>query len=173
MMTTNVGSTRCEDELPADYAQQIASIVRDMQSVGVRHNDMMKPGKSDVVVDHHGRASLVDFGWGTIDGKLDLRCNVSGYAFQSGTAHVYGAWDLSNGFRNKNETRHLRVKCHYGNSSAAATAGIAQPAARASRLNISAERPATIESVHERIDGLEKKLDQVLAALHSGGSASA
>jgi len=36
-----------------------------------------------------------------------------------------------------------------------------------------AERPATIESVHERIDGLEKKLDQVLAALNSGGSASA
>ena len=112
MITTDVGTTRCEDELPPDYDQQIAVIVADMQSVGVRQNDMIKGGRNtDVVVNVHGRVSLTDFGWGTIDQRLGMACNISGHQFQSSGTHPPNVQALQHGFHNSNETRHTRIRC--------------------------------------------------------------
>ena len=109
MITTDVGVSRCDDELPADYDQQMASIVNDMTSVGVRQNDMVKYDSSagrgivanDVVLDERGRVSLTDFGWGTVDGQLELECNINGVVFRSPAIRRIHNAMLRAGFRNE------------------------------------------------------------------------
>ena len=76
---TYVGSPVTKATLPGDYDSQLRKIIFDMESVGVRHNNIIypcsaKPGKHKVMV-QNGRLSLIDFGWATIDGQVP--CNVS------------------------------------------------------------------------------------------------
>jgi len=82
-----VGEPLTKENLPTDYAAQFQTILTDMESVGVRHNDIVYPcsknhlKKHEVMV-HEGRLSLVDFGWATIDGSVP--CNVSDKLFVKG-----------------------------------------------------------------------------------------
>ena len=80
---TYVGSPVTKATLPGDYDSQLRKIIFDMESVGVRHNDIIypcsaRPGKHEVMV-QNGRLSLIDFGWATIDGQVP--CNVSKQLF--------------------------------------------------------------------------------------------
>ena len=83
---TYVGSPVTKATLPGDYDSQLRKIIFDMESVGVRHNDIIypcsaRPGKHEVMV-QNGRLSLIDFGWATIDGQVP--CNVSKLFFIRG-----------------------------------------------------------------------------------------
>ena len=83
---TYVGSPVTKATLPGDYDSQLRKIIFDMESVGVRHNDIIypcsaRPGKHEVMV-QNGRLSLIDFGWATIDGQVP--CNVSKRFFTRG-----------------------------------------------------------------------------------------
>lgn len=135
MITTDVGVSRCDDELPADYDQQMASIVNDMTSVGVRQNDMVKYDSSagrgivanDVVLDERGRVSLTDFGWGTVDGQLELECNINGVVFRSPAIRRIHNAMLRAGFRNRNETTHFRVPCNQSHERRKAPATTSKP----------------------------------------------
>ena len=86
-VTEYVGDTMksCE-HYPKDYTQQLDRIVTDMQSVGIRHNDMLKQqkfGSSDIVISKNRTVYLTDFGWGTVDGSLATSCRIDGRLFEA------------------------------------------------------------------------------------------
>jgi 2-polyprenyl-3-methyl-5-hydroxy-6-metoxy-1,4-benzoquinol methylase len=94
---TDVGHPITHETLPSDYATQFQHILTDMESAGVRHNDIIHPcwanitetlrdlQKHEVMV-HDGRLSLVDFGWATIDGGVP--CNVSKHVFFQSSSYT-------------------------------------------------------------------------------------
>lgn len=106
MATTLAGGNSCV-HFPNDYASQIDRIVRDMQSVGVRHNDMLKSGSSDIVIDESGLVHLTDFGWGTINGSLAVKCRVGKHEYQAPSSRPMNP-TLDRGFANANETLHTQ-----------------------------------------------------------------
>ena len=109
------GGPRCRDQLPVDYEAQVTTIVKDMQSIGVRHNDMLKPGNNDFVVDSDGRVSLVDFGWASVNGSFAARCTFQGAKLSAPNRHpTTNANSLLRGIQNLDETNHsvnTKVKC--------------------------------------------------------------
>jgi len=83
-----VGVPVTKRNLPEDYSAQFRQILDDMESVGVKHNDIIFPCtverhhvKNEVLV-NDGRLSLVDFSWATIDGGIP--CNVTSQKFVKG-----------------------------------------------------------------------------------------
>jgi hypothetical protein len=79
LVTTYMGEPMCREELQSsnDYMQQLDSIFTDLRSVGVKHNDLAKPGLKEILK-LHDKLSLVDYGWATVDGKLDVECTLNG-----------------------------------------------------------------------------------------------
>lgn len=92
--TTDVGSPITPINIPADYAIQVDKIIKDMQSVGIKHNDITYPCKKNqplytcqpnasvntTIITFRGsklpkiefmvlegRLSLIDFNWATIN----------------------------------------------------------------------------------------------------------
>ena len=105
-VTKNFGqSTASCKNYPSNYSEQIDRIVRDMESVGVRHNDMLKGDKTDIVIDSNGVAHLTDFGWGTLNNSLALRCRVHDRVFESPGTRPRNPV-LDGGFANANERHH-------------------------------------------------------------------
>lgn len=104
-VTSKVGTRRYEHELPVTYHSQISTIVRNMRSVGVRHNDMQKPGTNDVVIDDAGRVALTDFGWASVGGMLNITCRVGTRTLSAPNARVRNKV-LDAGFENADETKH-------------------------------------------------------------------
>ena len=107
------GWPRCRAEMPVDYEAQVQTIVKDMLSVGVRHNDMLKPGTNDFVVDSDGRVSLVDFGWASVNGSFAAHCTFGGASYSAPDRHPT-TLSLQRGIRNLNETNHsvnTQAKC--------------------------------------------------------------
>lgn len=104
MVSTHVGGGTCDDVPLDDYRTQMRAVVEDMRSVGVRHNDMLKKN-TDIVVSPHGRVSLTDFGWGTVDNRLSMRCVVDGRTFVAGGRRPHNQV-IDRGFDNTDETRH-------------------------------------------------------------------
>jgi len=77
---TYVGEKVNKENIPLDYADQMNQILTDMESMGVKHNDILYPcsaksyHKHEVMV-FNGRLSLVDFGTATINDGVP--CGVS------------------------------------------------------------------------------------------------
>ena len=90
MITKSAGVPLTIDNIPLDADAQFAQILKDMASVGASHNDIISPcndqamenkvrlKKLEVLV-KDGRLSLIDFGWGTLNGAVP--CNVSQHKF--------------------------------------------------------------------------------------------
>ena len=75
VLSSYSGRAACREHAPHDYIAQIGSILSDLHSVGVRHNDLYKQGRTDLVVDERtGRMSLTDYGWASINGSLGMTC---------------------------------------------------------------------------------------------------
>ena len=107
-VTHFVGDASCSLEAQ-DYARQMRGIVHDMQSVGVRHNDLFKPYSSDFVTDSTGRLHLTDFGWGTVYGRLNLTCVINGRSFESSSFRPYNRV-LNKGFETKESLANTSCK---------------------------------------------------------------
>ena len=103
-VTNVIKKVGCAD-YPADYVSQVGSIVKDMQSLGIRHNDMLKDSKSDIIVDPRGVVHLTDFGWGTVDRSLMIDCVVDGRHFRSPSTRPRNRV-IDRGFANIDETHH-------------------------------------------------------------------
>lgn len=76
LLLNNVGEPLGVHNLPLDYGQQAASIIRAMRVRGIRHNDIWKDDArmqtkfaTELLVDKSGRLSLVDFNTATINGS--------------------------------------------------------------------------------------------------------
>jgi len=79
MLTSYSGQPACQERLPQDYMAQVATILSDIQSVGVRHNDLQKGSLTDFLIDERtGRLSLVDYGWASLNGSLAMNCTAHG-----------------------------------------------------------------------------------------------
>ena len=82
--TSFAGEQVTAANIPADYAAQTSQILKDVASVGVKHNDIVWPrgpdkpfAKIEVLV-LNGRLSLIDFGWATFGrGQGTVPCGVS------------------------------------------------------------------------------------------------
>ena len=79
ILTSYSGQPACQERLPQDYMTQMATILSDIQSVGVRHNDLHKGYETDFLMDERtGRLSLVDYGWASLNGSLAMNCTAHG-----------------------------------------------------------------------------------------------
>ena len=79
ILTSYSGQPACQERLPQDYMTQMATILSDIQSVGVRHNDLHKGYETDFLMDERtGRLSLVDYGWASLNGSLAMSCTAHG-----------------------------------------------------------------------------------------------
>jgi hypothetical protein len=114
LLTSYKGKLRCKDELPADYSEQVRGIIADMTSVGIRHNDMIKPG-NDFVVDASGRVSLVDFGWATLHGQVGMSCQFRGVHISAPDRRPHNI-KIDRGFAHANEAEHSLVPCNKSRS---------------------------------------------------------
>ena len=90
---------------PQNYTAQVDRIVHDMESVGIRHNDMLKDESSDIVIDSNKMVHLIDFGWGTLNNSLKLKCKLNGRIFESPATHP-NSHILEKGLANTNERYH-------------------------------------------------------------------
>ena len=91
MLSSYVGRPACREIIPPDYLEQVGSILSDMHSVGIRHNDLYKFKRSDFLVRENGQASLVDYGWATTNGSLGISCEAT-----NGERLVAKAWRPNN-----------------------------------------------------------------------------
>ena len=83
ILTSYSGQPACLERLPQDYMAQVATILSDLQSLGVRHNEVQKSHndlhKTDFLMDERtGRLSLVDYGWASLNGSLAMNCTAHG-----------------------------------------------------------------------------------------------
>ena len=82
MLMTYMGKTACEDSSRIrknlSLARQLNQIVSDLRSVGVKHNDLAKENLKHVLMEKTGMVSLVDYGWATVNGRLDVNCTLNG-----------------------------------------------------------------------------------------------
>ena len=108
IVMTDKGRKRYANELPSNYKDQVHRIVHNMQSVGLRHNDMLKPQETDIIVDKNDRVSLVDFGWASFDGFMNVTCTFGRHKFTAPNNRHYNPI-LDNGFNNRDETKHTIV----------------------------------------------------------------
>jgi len=82
LMTQLSGKPINSTNIPDDYMYQISQILSDMQSVGIRHNDLFKvQGKTnqpqiEIVVGTDGKMSVVDFSWSSVHGRYSCRKDV-------------------------------------------------------------------------------------------------
>ena len=72
--TSYMGTFLSPANIPDDYAEQFTQIINDMESVGVKHNDIAVRGrgswdKLEILV-LNGRLSLIDFGWASVNGSV-------------------------------------------------------------------------------------------------------
>ena len=90
LVTTYMGEPMCREELQSsnDYMLQLETILTDLRSVGVKHNDLAKPDLKEILK-LHDRLSLVDYGWATVDGKLDVECTLNGFKAKAPAERPY------------------------------------------------------------------------------------
>lgn len=124
IMSTYVGRPLCERELRENdsFRAQLRNIFADLRSVGVKQNDLAKHYVKELLV-LNNRVSLVDYGWATVDGRLDVKCSLHGEEVGAPDARPRNN-DLDAGFRfDENSVdfvaRHLR-NCERGASTRAA-----------------------------------------------------
>ena len=69
LVTSYVGEPLRPESLPSNYQAQYSTILNDMKSVRVSHNDIFRPGHKLELHVKDGRLSVVDFGWATVNGS--------------------------------------------------------------------------------------------------------
>ena len=93
MLMTYMGKTACEDSSRfrknLSLARQLNQIVSDLRSVGVKHNDLAKENLKHVLMEKTGMVSLVDYGWATVNGRLDVNCTLNGKPIFAPNARPY------------------------------------------------------------------------------------
>jgi hypothetical protein len=84
MLTSHMGRPVCADEMNSDYVKQLDVILRDMDTVGVHHNDLLRrsykgkeSGSIEVVV-KEGKLSMIDFDQASIGGSATIDCIFDG-----------------------------------------------------------------------------------------------
>ena len=65
-----------KNNCPKDAIKQINKILNDLDSVNIKHNDITK---EELLVDKNGKIYLCDFGWGSINNKLDCGIGIWGH----------------------------------------------------------------------------------------------
>ncbi|CAL6338225.1 unnamed protein product [Bathycoccus prasinos] len=90
LLMTYVGRTVCKEEgqQTNEYLQQLNGIFADLKSVGVKHNDLAKNNLKEVMI-LDGKMSIVDYGWATVNGKLDVQCELNGLKLSSSAERTY------------------------------------------------------------------------------------
>jgi SAM-dependent methyltransferase/tRNA A-37 threonylcarbamoyl transferase component Bud32 len=77
IVTEYLGEEINEVNIPTDYQDQIRTILNDLKSFGIKHNDILKgtfhstKAVSEILV-NNGTLYLVDFGWATINDDFSL-----------------------------------------------------------------------------------------------------
>ncbi len=74
ILTEHAGEPACADHEPYNYKEQLERIFDDMQALKLRHNDLQKPYATDFVVGLYGDVKLLDYGWASINGSLEINC---------------------------------------------------------------------------------------------------
>lgn len=69
------GNRVTKSTLPKDWQQQLEIFLKDMKSVGVRHNDIFKRKEWEVMV-KDDRLYIVDFGWATVNGSFSCEAGI-------------------------------------------------------------------------------------------------
>ena len=79
LITSYMGRPMCKCELERfpELSHQLDRIFADLQSVGIKHNDLAKDLVTEVVL-RDGLVSLVDFGRASVNGSLTVQCLVDG-----------------------------------------------------------------------------------------------
>lgn len=109
IVMTDKGRKRYADDLPSNYNNQVHRIIQNMKSIGLRHNDMLKIEDTDIVIDKNDSVSLVDFGWASFDGFLNVTCTFGKHIFTAPNKRHYNRM-LNRGFNNRDETKHTIVR---------------------------------------------------------------
>ena len=80
VLMTNMGETACQNNTEqSPIVRQLNQILSDMQSVGVKHNDLSKKNLTHVLMGNTGMVSLVDYGWASLNGTLSMSCTLNGH----------------------------------------------------------------------------------------------
>ena len=84
LLTTYMGRPACTSEMNSDLTRQLETVLNNMGSVGVRHNDLMRrsyrgvdSGSIEVML-RDQRISLVDFALGSVNGTHAISCTFDG-----------------------------------------------------------------------------------------------
>ena len=75
LVMQHVGKRVSRATLPADYKHQVRTMLEDMQSLGIRHNDIASPYRVDLMVNTGGEMSLVDFGFASVGTDFSANCS--------------------------------------------------------------------------------------------------
>lgn len=81
-----VGKPVSPDNIPDNYAEQYTQILRDMESVGVKHSDIVvlkgNGKKIEIMVSSDNHLSLIDFNWATVNDNVP--CQTTKFSYPSG-----------------------------------------------------------------------------------------
>ena len=98
ILTEYRGRPVCREAAPARYAALVGSILSDLHSLSIRHNDLRKGTRTDFVFDHRThRMSLTDYGWASVNGSLSMSCVVNGRSLVVNEHPM--AWNISKELR--------------------------------------------------------------------------
>lgn len=76
-----VGVPVTKKNKPKDIKKQFDTILVDLKSVNIQHNDIKE---GEILMDKKGKIYLCDFGWGTVNKRLDCGINISNKTKPSG-----------------------------------------------------------------------------------------
>ena len=80
LVSSWAGEAPSGHNLPPDYREQMENILRDLNSVGIKHNDIVKRNDDVDVLIHGGKIRLIDFSWATVNGSWACEKGISRYA---------------------------------------------------------------------------------------------
>lgn len=69
-----IGLPVTKENKPNDIKKQFDKILVDLNSVNIQHNDIKE---GEIIMDEKGKIYLCDFGWGTVNKRLDCGINIS------------------------------------------------------------------------------------------------
>ena len=95
MLTTFMGQPACANELSSHHMAQLDSMLRDLSSSRIHHNDLAHTrgptaGAIEVLL-QNDRLSLVDFGLASLNGSHAISCQIGGIEYAAGARHVHAS----------------------------------------------------------------------------------
>ena len=73
LIFSNVGIPLTTCNKPKNIKEQFDNILKDMESVSVKHNDIKQ---GELLINKSGKIFLCDFGWGTVNNELGCGINI-------------------------------------------------------------------------------------------------